>query len=107
MGVNIPVIDNSVCNAAESYQKSITNNMLCAGEREGGKDSCQGDSGGPLVLGTKNEARLIGIVSWGEGCARKDKYGVYTRVSSVYDWIYSSVEAVRPGKVSTTSGVGR
>jgi secreted trypsin-like serine protease len=106
MGVAIPVIDNSVCNAAESYQKSITDNMLCAGEREGGKDSCQGNSGGPLVLGTKNEARLVGIVSWGEGCARKYKYGVYTRVSSVYDWIYSTVAAVRPEKISTTSGAG-
>ncbi|MPY99771.1 MAG: trypsin-like serine protease [Actinophytocola sp.] len=60
----------------DAYGTYVPEEMVCAGVREGGKDACQGDSGGPLVTG----GRLIGIVSWGEGCARPAKYGVYTEV---------------------------
>ncbi|KAH8022998.1 hypothetical protein HPB51_009602 [Rhipicephalus microplus] len=61
--------------------------MFCAGERRGGKDSCQGDSGGPAVQYVDGQAVLVGIVSWGEGCARAGKPGVYTEVSYFLDWI--------------------
>jgi secreted trypsin-like serine protease len=66
----------------------FTNNMLCAGGGSPAVDACQGDSGGPLILHDNDgKAWLEGIVSWGEGCARKLFPGVYTRVPSYADWI--------------------
>jgi secreted trypsin-like serine protease len=87
MAVEVPVVDQGVGHAKESYDGAITNQMFCAGEREGGKDSCQGDSGGPLVSGNVNNEQLIGVVSWGEGCARRLKYGIYTKVSVIGGWL--------------------
>ncbi|XP_004766114.1 serine protease 52-like isoform X1 [Mustela putorius furo] len=68
----------------------LTRNMLCARNAEEGKDACQGDSGGPLVCQKKNNESIwfqLGIVSWGEGCGRKEKPGVYTKVSNYLLWI--------------------
>jgi hypothetical protein len=56
-----------------------------------GKDSCQGDSGGPIVVRKGNQHIQVGIVSWGEGCARADFPGVYSRISHVNGWIESVV----------------
>jgi hypothetical protein len=88
--VEVPVITNAACNTA--YGGSITDNMLCAGFDTGGKDSCQGDSGGPLVYdsGGGNWV-LVGVVSFGIGCADADYPGVYARVSRYADWISSYV----------------
>uniref|UniRef100_A0A3Q4BWB0 Peptidase S1 domain-containing protein n=1 Tax=Mola mola TaxID=94237 RepID=A0A3Q4BWB0_MOLML len=93
--VSVPIVSNRVCNRA--YLGSITNNMLCAGLNEGGKDSCQGDSGGPLV--TENDTRWIqgGIVSFGEGCALAKFPGVYTRVSNYQTWINQQISTNQPG----------
>jgi len=66
---------------------SITDKMLCAGYKEGGKDSCQGDSGGPLVRREGNKHIQVGIVSWGIGCAFPDNPGVYSRVSEEIEWM--------------------
>lgn len=87
--VDVPVVTNAKCSAGyASDNVSITENMLCAGLARGGKDSCQGDSGGPMVVrGAGNKWRQAGVVSFGVGCARPDKYGVYARVSKYVDWI--------------------
>jgi len=84
--VEVPLVSNIVCN--KNYGGGITNRMLCAGYARGGKDACQGDSGGPLVATADDrKTYLIGVVSWGDGCARKNKPGVYSKVSAAYTWI--------------------
>lgn len=84
--VEIPIVDRNECN--EDYEGDITPDMICAGVPEGGKDSCQGDSGGPVVL----NGNLVGIVSWGDGCARAGYPGVYTNVAYFLDWINQTVD---------------
>jgi secreted trypsin-like serine protease len=87
---DLPFVTTTTCNRPEAYDGVITDNMICAGKRAGGgKDSCQGDSGGPLAAQTKTTPQLAGIVSWGEGCGRAEKVGVYTRVSKYVDWVNS------------------
>jgi len=82
MEVDVPVVSNADCNTAYG-SGSITADMICAGLiGTGGKDSCQGDSGGPLFAVDKGGSYvLIGVVSWGSGCADADYPGVYARVS--------------------------
>ncbi|KAI5629548.1 coagulation factor VII precursor, partial [Silurus asotus] len=77
--LEVPRVSLEKCKAHSGL--SLTNNMLCAGFKEGGRDACRGDSGGPLVTCYNNTWFLTGIVSWGKGCARADMYGIYTRVS--------------------------
>jgi len=79
---------------AQQIGDPLTGNMICAGIKEGGRDSCYGDSGGPLIAMVDGKAVQLGIVSWGEGpadaeikCGHADVYGVYSRVASFKDWI--------------------
>ncbi|MBC7459027.1 MAG: serine protease [Bdellovibrionaceae bacterium] len=89
--VEVPLVTKADCNAKASYDGVITDSMICAGYKAGGKDSCQGDSGGPLVVTQADGTTLLaGVVSWGEGCAGKDKYGVYGKVSAATEWIKST-----------------
>jgi len=87
--VSVPLVPRAECNVA--YPGEITERMLCAGLPQGGKDSCQGDSGGPLFSGNGADRRLVGVVSWGEGCARQGKYGIYSDVSAGHEWITSQI----------------
>jgi len=88
--VTVPLVSAEACAAA--YPGKITDRMLCAGLPEGGKDSCQGDSGGPLLAGAGTSRVLAGVVSWGEGCARPKKFGVYSKVTAVLGWIDSTTK---------------
>ena len=78
--VAVPIVSNEDCNV--SYGGGILDSMICAGFPEGGRDACQGDSGGPLIL----DGQLIGVVSWGHGCARPFFPGVYARAATFTSW---------------------
>ncbi|XP_077406772.1 transmembrane protease serine 9-like [Vanacampus margaritifer] len=100
--VEVPVLGNRQCNCLNGVGL-VTNNMMCAGFLEGGKDSCQGDSGGPMV--SKQDSIWIqsGIVSFGYGCAQPNLPGVYSRVSRYQSWINSHITSDKPGFVQFNS----
>ncbi|XP_041061556.1 coagulation factor X [Carcharodon carcharias] len=87
--VQLPYVEQEVC--IQSTNLSVTDNMFCAGYKDDYMDSCQGDSGGPYAVLYRQTWYLIGIISWGEGCARAGKYGVYTRVPGYLSWIYDTL----------------
>ncbi|TWW63540.1 serine protease 27-like [Takifugu flavidus] len=103
--VKVRVVGNNECKCSHAV---LTENMICAGVREGGKDACQGDSGGPLVVKHINGSIWIqsGIVSSGDGCGQPSIPGVYTRVSKYQNWISNITGSTRPGFVTfSSSGV--
>ncbi|MEN9226040.1 MAG: trypsin-like serine protease [Thermostichus sp. HHBFW_bins_43] len=87
----VPIVSNAECNAPQSYDGTILDSMLCAGFPQGGVDSCQADSGGPLIVPSGNGFALAGITSFGVGCALPNFFGVYTRVSSFFDFVQSVI----------------
>ena len=92
--VRVPIVGHQQCDAA--YDGAITSTMICAGLVRGGKDSCQGDSGGPLVVADAQGRWevLAGVVSWGEGCALPNFFGVYARVAVLRNWVVSTIVAM-------------
>uniref|UniRef100_A0A8C4V5F0 Uncharacterized protein n=1 Tax=Falco tinnunculus TaxID=100819 RepID=A0A8C4V5F0_FALTI len=90
MKVQLPIVNMETCQ--RSTDRLVTDNMFCAGYHTAGADACKGDSGGPFTVPYHNTWFLLGIVSWGEGCAERGKYGVYTRVSNYIPWIKEVVE---------------
>ncbi len=93
--VHAPILPNPIAQAAYA-EETITSDQLAAGIMgEGGVDSCQGDSGGPLVVDSPRGPLLVGIVSWGYGCASPDYPGMYGRVSSFANWIAQETDTSR------------
>lgn len=111
--VVVPVWSQEQCYESRYKQAEIKDTMLCAGFHDGTRDSCkvkilniriglsflwinyffsQGDSGGPLQMpGVTGSIELIGIISWGRGCARPNFPGVYTRVVNFVPWINEKI----------------
>ncbi|WBB62631.1 serine protease [Streptomyces sp. WMMC500] len=92
---DVEVLPDAACERAYPGSRDgryLAASMVCAGLMRGGRDACQGDSGGPLVV----RGRLVGLVSWGEGCGERGRPGVYTRISAAVE----TVMAHRPGKAS-------
>jgi secreted trypsin-like serine protease len=79
----VPFVDDATCNGRTMYNGDIIPaEEICAGYTQGGVDTCQGDSGGPMFRRDSANAWVqVGIVSWGDGCARPNRPGVYTQVS--------------------------
>ncbi|XP_073712438.1 plasminogen-like [Misgurnus anguillicaudatus] len=88
----LPIIENTICNSSSFLYGSVKEHEMCAGNIQGGTDTCQGDSGGPLVCYAQNKFVLQGVTSWGIGCAKEKKPGVYARVSKFVDWIEQSMK---------------
>ncbi|XP_034024908.1 coagulation factor VII [Thalassophryne amazonica] len=88
--VTLPVVSQQNC--MNSTEQVITDNMFCAGYLEASIDACSGDSGGPFVVYYRGTWFLTGVVSWGEKCAARGKYGVYTRLGNFLGWIHDIME---------------
>lgn len=83
--VEVSYVTNPVCN--DKYGGGVDDSMMCAADP--GEDACQGDSGGPLY--DKENDTLVGITSWGTGCALAAYPGVYSRIADEWDWIKDTI----------------
>ncbi|XP_013113228.2 trypsin [Stomoxys calcitrans] len=87
--VEVDIVDEKACASSEyKYGSQIKETMVCAYAVD--KDACQGDSGGPLVA----EGKLVGVVSWGNGCAKSGYPGVYADVPSLHLWVERTAEVL-------------
>jgi trypsin len=97
---------NSVCN--EQYSGIISDDMVCAADTVEKQDACRGDSGGPLFtrlpVGENSLFTLVGVISWGYGCANPEYPGVYSRVAKITEWIDDTVCGYLSPKSCTADG---
>ncbi|SDK02246.1 Secreted trypsin-like serine protease [Lentzea albidocapillata subsp. violacea] len=102
----VPFVDDTTCrNSGSYYRDLIFNAELCAGYPEGGVDTCQGDSGGPMFRRDNNNAWIqVGIVSHGDGCARRNAPGVYTEVSTFASAIAAKAAELGGGPTPPPTG---
>ncbi|KAF7236821.1 Serine protease 27 [Varanus komodoensis] len=108
--LEVPIISTNTCNALYRQnsghpkdRRDIKKDMICAGFAAGRGDACQGDSGGPLACQVKDTWLLAGVVSWGDGCAQKNRPGVYARVTSYQTWIHSMIPELAFTSTNTKS----
>ena len=86
--MQMPLLETEQCIKKEVYGKNkLGSGMYCAGFLEGGVDTCQGDSGGGMVCQVRGVKAVLGLTSWGYGCGRANRPGVYTKVADYIDWI--------------------
>ena len=91
----VPITTDEYCESAYSDEEGWDfdpETMVCAGYPEGGVDTCQGDSGGPLfATAADGSRRVVGVTSWGNGCAQEGYPGVYARVADtkLREWVAS------------------
>ena len=97
LAVDVNIISNSACSAMNSvYGSKLVPSMLCAGVVGGGRDACKRDSGGPLTqTSPAGQSSLVGVVSWGQGCAEPLYPGVYTRVTAFTPWVTNQIQTGR------------
>lgn len=109
----VPRVADATCSSLYgSYFHQAS--MFCAGYQQGGTDTCQGDSGGPIIAPTRDAAdrrnpahwRLVGVTSWGVGCADPDAPGVYARITepSIRTWITATIPAEDPVDTTLVDG---
>ncbi|XP_056614781.1 hepatocyte growth factor activator isoform X1 [Triplophysa dalaica] len=98
----VKVIPFERCSSPEMYGSEIRPGMMCAGS-DSCVDACQGDSGGPLACQCEGVNFLYGIISWGDGCGRTGKPGVYTLVPKYSDWINSIIKSSKKNKPQNRS----
>ncbi|XP_030629118.1 hyaluronan-binding protein 2 [Chanos chanos] len=92
LDAKVVLISQKLCMAPHIHGNALDHSMFCAGNLQG-VDSCQGDSGGPLVCNMNGTHYVYGVVSWGDGCGKKNKPGVYTKVSQFTDWIQTKIRS--------------
>ncbi|XP_077056689.1 hyaluronan-binding protein 2 [Siphateles boraxobius] len=93
MDAKVLLISQKRCMSRNVYGNRMDDSMMCAGYMQGKIDSCQGDSGGPLVCQKDDTHYIYGVVSWGDSCGKKNRPGVYARVTTFIDWINEKMRA--------------
>ncbi|XP_050046986.1 trypsin-7-like [Dermacentor andersoni] len=92
----VPLVPQSECRAVYA-DYLISDNMMCAGYRRGRVDSCAGDSGGPLLArDDRGRWTVFGVTSFGEGCARQGRFGIYAKVANAARWLRRTMAGSRP-----------